>query len=155
MQKTNVHAPEGQPCIFITREFDLPVALLFKAHAQAQLLAQWMGTNVIKLENKKHGSFQFETEHNGNVVFSAHGTIHDVVENKKIVRTFEMHNSDVGVQLEYLDFEELGKEKSKLSIQINFKSMEHRAAQLKRPFAYGLNSAHQRLQEIGNQLETN
>jgi lipid II:glycine glycyltransferase (peptidoglycan interpeptide bridge formation enzyme) len=27
-----------------------------------------MGTKVIKLENKNHGSYQFETSYNGNIV---------------------------------------------------------------------------------------
>ena len=38
--KTQVKAGEGQQDILITRDFDLPVELLFKAYTVAELLAQ-------------------------------------------------------------------------------------------------------------------
>jgi len=52
-QKTKVHAEEGKQELVITREFDLPVELLFKAYAEADIIEQWMGTKVLKLESKK------------------------------------------------------------------------------------------------------
>lgn len=72
-QKTIVTAEEGKQELIITREFDLPLELLFKAYQDPELVEQWMGTKVLKLENKKHGSYQFETSHQGNVVFRANG----------------------------------------------------------------------------------
>ena len=147
-QKTKIEALEGKQEVMITREFNLPVALLFKAYTEAQFVAQWMGTQVLKLENKTHGSYEFETSYNGNVVFKANGTIHEVTANKSIIRTFEMENMPIGVQLEFLTFEELSKETSKLTIQIIYKSEKHRAAQMKLPFAYGLNMAHDKLETL-------
>ncbi|MCB9250843.1 MAG: SRPBCC domain-containing protein [Flavobacteriales bacterium] len=148
VQKTKIKAEEGKQELIITREFDLPLDLLFKAYTEAELIEQWMGTKVIKLENKNHGSYQFETSYNGNVVFKANGTIHEVLHNKKITRTFEIENMPIGVQLEFLEFEKLTENTSKLTIQIIYKSEKHRAEQLKLPFANGLNMAHNRLQEI-------
>jgi uncharacterized protein YndB with AHSA1/START domain len=147
-QKTKIKIEDGKQELVITREFDLPVALLFKAYTEVELLEQWMGTKVIKLENKNHGSFQIETSYNGNVVFKANGTIHEIVPNQKIIRTFEMENMRVGVQLEFLEFEKLTENTSKLTMQVIYKSERHRAEQLKLPFAYGLNMVHNRLQEI-------
>lgn len=149
-QKTKITAEAGKQELVITREFDLPIDLLFKAYTEPELVAQWMGTKVVKLENKNHGSYQFETSHNGNVVFKANGTIHKFVADQKIIRTFEMENMPIGVQLEFLDFEKLTDSTSKLTMQIIYKSEEHRAEQLKLPFAYGINMAHDRLQEILN-----
>jgi len=149
-QKTKINAEEGKQELTITREFDLPLELLFKAYTEPELVAQWMGTRVIKLENKNHGSYQFETLHNGNIAFKANGTIHKVIPNQNIVRTFEMENSPVGIGLEFLTFEQLTDSTSKLTMQIIYKSEKHRAEQLKLPFAYGLNMAHNRLQEILN-----
>ena len=60
-RKTKVNAEEGKQELMITREFDLPLELLFKAYAEAEIVEQWMGTKVLKLESKKHGSYQFET----------------------------------------------------------------------------------------------
>lgn len=146
--KTKIDAKEGKQELIITREFDLPIELLFRAYSEPELIEQWMSTKVIKLENKDHGSYQFETSHEGNVMFKANGTIHKVVPNQEIVRTFEMENMPIGVQLEFLNFEKLTNNKSKLTIQIIYKSEKHRAEQLKLPFEYGLNMAHEKLEEI-------
>ncbi|WDF62072.1 SRPBCC domain-containing protein [Flavobacterium sp. KACC 22758] len=153
-RKTKISAENGQQEILITREFDLPLELLFKAYVEPEIVEQWMGTKVLKLENKKHGSWQFETKDpNGNVVFSANGVIHDFVPNERITRTFEMDNANFAPQLEFLEFEKLTDETSKITIQTIYKSVEHRDYQLKLPFAQGLNMAHNRLQEIVNQLK--
>lgn len=152
-QKTKISVEDGKQEILITREFDLPLNLLFKAYHEPELIEQWMGTKVLKLENKKHGSYHFETSHNGNVVFSANGTIHDFVPNQKIIRTFEMENMPIGVQLEFLDFEKLTENTSKLNMLIIYKSVSHREQQLKMPFAYGINMAHNKLQEITEKLK--
>src|SRR3979411_2660876 len=98
-QKTKINAEDGKQDIMITREFDLPLELLFKAYAEPELIEQWMGTKVLKLESKKHGSYQFETtDAQGNVVFKANGVIHEFSPNRKITRTFEMDNASFGVQ---------------------------------------------------------
>jgi uncharacterized protein YndB with AHSA1/START domain len=49
-RKTKVDAEDGKQEITITREFDLPVELLFRAHAEPEIVEQWMGTKVLKLE---------------------------------------------------------------------------------------------------------
>ena len=146
--KTIVNAEEGKQEIIITREFDLPLELLFQAYEDPELLEQWMGTKVLKMENKKHGSYSFETSHNGNVVFRANGAIHEFIPNQKITRTFEMENTTFPVQLEFLEFEKLTSDTSKLTMHILFKSVEFRNQLLQMPFAKGINMAHNRLQEI-------
>ncbi len=152
-QKTKVHAEDGKQELVITREFDLPVELLFKAYAEADIVEQWMGTKVLKLESKKHGSYQFETsDANGNVVFKANGVIHEFIPNKKITRTFEMENAPFGVQLEINEFEKLTDSTSKIHIHTIYESVALRDQVLKLPFAYGINMAHNRLQEIVNKL---
>lgn len=153
-RKTQITAEDGKQDLIITREFDLPLELLFKAHVDPEIVAQWMGTKVLKLENKKHGGWHFETsDPSGNVVFSANGVIHDFVLNERITRTFEMDNVNFAPQLEFLEFEKLTSETSKLTMQIIYKSIEHREQQLKLPFAQGLNMAHNRLEEIVTKLK--
>lgn len=146
--KTKIKAEENTQELFITREFDLSLELLFKAYEDAEIVEQWMNTKVIKLENRKHGSWKFETSNDGQVVFSANGVILEFIQNEKITRTFEMENSPFPVQLEFLTFEEIGNDKSKLTIQQIFKSVEYRNQLLKMPFAKGLSMAHDRLQNI-------
>lgn len=151
--KTRIHAEEDKQELFIVREFDLPLELLFKAYEDAEIVEQWMGTKVIKLENHKYGLWRYETSHQGQVVFAANGVILEFVPNEKITRTFEMENSPFPVQLEFLSFEEISEEKSKITIQQIFKSVAFRNQLLEMPFAKGLNMAHDRLQKIVNQLK--
>jgi uncharacterized protein YndB with AHSA1/START domain len=153
-QKTKIHAEDGKQELTVTREFDLPLDLLFKAYVEPDIVEQWMGTKVLKLENKKHGSWQFETsDAQGNVVFRANGTIHEFVPNRKIVRTFEMENTPFDVQLEFFEFEKLTDGTSKLTMHIVFRSVAYRDQLLQMPFAQGINMAHDRLQEIVHQLK--
>ncbi|GAB3273672.1 hypothetical protein GCM10027347_46210 [Larkinella harenae] len=148
-RKTEIKAEDGKQDLVITRQFDLPLDLLFKAYVEPDLVAQWMGTKVLKLECKRHGSWQFETtDAAGNVVFQSNGVIHEFIPNLKITRTFEMENTPFPVQLEFLEFEALPDDTSKLTMHIVYKSVAHRDQMLKLPFAYGLNRAHNRLQEV-------
>ncbi len=152
-QKTKINAEDGKQELEITREFELPVELLFKAHAEPEIVEQWMGTKVLKLESKKHGSYQFRTtDAQGNVLFQSNGVIHEFIPNRKITRTFEMENTPFGVQLEVYEFEKLTDNTSKLNMHVIYESVQQRDQVLKMPFAKGINMAHDRLQEIVSYL---
>ncbi|HSZ31771.1 MAG TPA: SRPBCC domain-containing protein [Puia sp.] len=152
--KTKITAEEGSQELVISREFDLPLELLFRAYAESDIIEQVMGTKVLKLESKKHGSYQYETsDAKGNVVFRANGVIHEFDPNRKITKTFEMENTPFGVQLELYEFENLTDNTSKLNMRVIYESVAQRDQVLKLPFAQGLNMAHNRLQEIVNKLK--
>ena len=152
--KTKINAEDGKQDLVITREFDLPLELLFKAFSEPELIEQWMGTKVLKLESKKHGSWEFETKDNkGNVAFKAGGTIHEFIPDQKITRTFEMANTPYGVQLEITDFEKLTDDTSKINMHVIYESPAQRDEVLKLPFAQGINWAHNRLEEIVSKLK--
>jgi len=152
-QKTKINADAGKQDLTITREFDLPVELLFKAYVEPDLVAQWMGTKVLKLESRKHGSYEFETaDPKGNVMFRANGVIHEFSPDRKITRTFEMQNAPFGVQLEVLEFEQITSDTSRLRMHMIYESSSQRDQLLQLPFAYGLNMAHDRLQDIIGKL---
>lgn len=152
-RKTKIHAENGKQEIIITREFDLPLDLLFKAYVEPEIIEQWMGTKVVKLENKKHGSYQFVTTDPMGNKHGFNGTIHEFVPDQKITRTFEMESAHFGPQLEFLEFEKLTNETSKLTIHMIIRSVELRDQLLKLPFAQGINMAHNRLQEIVRKLK--
>lgn len=151
-QKTKILAEDGKQELVITREFELPLELLFKAYEEAEIVEQWMGTKVLKLENKKHGSYQFETTDPHGNKYGFNGVIHEFVPNEKITRTFEMENTPFPIQLEFLEFEKLTDNTSKLTMQIVYKSVDYRNQMLQLPFAQGINMAHNRLQNIVSKL---
>ena len=152
-RKTKINAEDGKQDLVITREFDLPLELLFKAYEDPEIVEQWMGTKVLKLENKKHGSYQFVTTDPKGNKHGFNGTIHEFSPNQKITRTFEMENTPFGVQLEFLEFENLTEETSKLTMHVVYKSATLRDQMLQLPFAQGINMAHNRIQEIVSKLK--
>lgn len=153
-QKTKIKAEDGKQELTITREFDLPLELLFKAYVEPDIVEQWMGTKVLKLENKQHGGYQFETTDPGGNKHRFNGVIHEFSPNQKITRTFEMENTPFGVQLEFLEFEKLTDDTSKLNMHVVYRSVALRDQLLKLPFAQGINMAHNRLQEVVNKLRS-
>ncbi|HLP39373.1 SRPBCC family protein [Lacibacter sp.] len=152
-RKTKIHAEDGKQEITITREFDLPVELLFKAYEEAGIVEQWMGTKVLKLESKKHGAYQFETTDPMGNKHAFNGTIHEFIPEKKIIRTFEMENTPFDTWLEYLEFEKLTDDTSKLTMHVIYRSVAQRDQLLQMPFAQGINMAHNRIQEILSKLK--
>ncbi len=152
-QKTKITAEDGKQELAISREFDLPLELLFKAYVEPELVEQWMGTKVLQLESKKHGSYQFETTDAQGNKYGFNGVIHEFVPNRKITRTFEMENTPFGVQLEFYEFEQLTDDTSKLNMHVIYESVAHRDQVLQLPFAQGINMAHNRIQDIVTKLK--
>lgn len=153
-QKTKVSAEDGKQDLLITREFDLPLELLFKAYEEPEIVEQWMTSKVVKLESKKFGSYLLEkTDDKGNLVFQANGVIHEFIPNQKITRTFEMANTPYGVQLEVYQFEKLNDDTSKLNMHVIYESVSQRDQVLQLPFLQGINWAHNRLQEVLSKLK--
>lgn len=151
--KTKVVAEDNKQEMLITREFDLPVELLFRAYADPEIVEQWMGTKVITLDNKDQGSYRFETtDPKGNVhVFC--GAVHSFSSNEKIVRTFEMAGKGLGVQLEFLEFAPVTADTSTLKMHIVFESVNHRDEMIRIGMDKGMNMAHNRLQDVASKLK--
>ena len=153
--KTVINAAENCQDLVIERNFQLPVHVLYKAFSEAHFVAQWMNTDVVKLHHQSHGSYEFVTTDPTGGIHRFSGTIHEIVQDQKIVRTFEMLGSNIGVTLEVLTFSALSDTHSQLQMHIIYQSVAHREAQLKMPFAWGLNMAHTRLEEIGTKILQN
>ena len=152
-RKTQINAADGKQEVTITREFELPRELLFKAYEDPEIVGQWMGTKVLKLESKKHGSYQFETTDPRGNKYSFNGVIHEFIPNQRIKRTFEMENMPFGVQLEILNFEKLTDDTCKLHMHVVYESLAQRDQVLKTGFAAGINMAHNRLEEFLKKLK--
>ncbi|NCI47881.1 SRPBCC domain-containing protein [Sediminibacterium soli] len=147
-QKTRIHAEDGKQELLITRDFALPLPLLFTAYTDPEIVAQWMGTRVLTLDNRVHGSWRFETTDPKGNKHGFNGVIHEFETNRKITRTFEMENTPFSPWIEYLEFESLDGDTSRLTMQPVYRSVEQRDRLLQLPFAQGIQMAHNRIQEI-------
>jgi hypothetical protein len=79
--------------------------------------------------------------------------IHEFNANQKITRTFEMENTKFGVHLEFLEFEKLTDDTSRLNMHMIFRSVAHRDQLLQIGMSQGMNMAHNRLQTVANKFK--
>ena len=152
--KTKVAAEDGKHDLLITREFDLPVELLFKAYVDPEIIVQWKTppnttAKILKSAMGKHGSYQMQiSDADGKVLAVTHGVIHDLIPGQKIIRTFQVEGAPMGVQLEVYDFEKLTDDTSKLNMHVIYETVAKRDMVLKSPASQNMDSSFNRLEEL-------
>ena len=133
--KTTIIAERGKQEFFITREFDAPRELVFKAFNEPELLLQWLGPCNLSMEIEKYdsrsgGSYRFIHADNSGRKYAFNGTIHEVLAPERMIRTFEFEGlPERGhVSLEFLTLEVLQGNRTKMQIHSVFKSVADRDA---------------------------
>jgi uncharacterized protein YndB with AHSA1/START domain len=149
--KTVVTAEPGKQDILITREFDAPRELVFKAYTDPNLISQWWGprgvtTIVDKLEAKKGGTWRFVHQAD-DAEYAFNGVFHDVVSPERIIQTFEFEPMAGHVLLETITIEDHGS-KTKLIAQSVFQSVEDRDGMLQSGMESGAAESNDRLDEL-------
>lgn len=147
--ETEIHVDPDVPLVRITREFDAPVAALFRAHAEPDLVARWMGPRGTSMEVtswdfRTAGSFRYvaDGEH------GFHGSYHEVRPDALIVQTFTYEGFPDGVALETLTFEDLGGGRSRLTTTSLVDSFEGRDAWVASDMEVGVREGHEKLDEL-------
>ncbi|HYI14011.1 MAG TPA: SRPBCC family protein, partial [Thermomicrobiales bacterium] len=111
MGKTQITAEPGTPFLQITREFDAPRELLFRAHTEPDLLVQWLGPRGVTMtvdhyEIRDGGTWRYiHADDEGNE-YGFHGVFHGQPSIDGIVQTFEFEGAPGHVMLEWMTFEE-------------------------------------------------
>ena len=156
MAKTQIIAEPGVPQIVITREFDAPRELLFRAHIDPELLVQWLGPRTLSmtidhLDARHGGTWRYiHRDADGNE-YAFHGVYHGTPSPERIVQTFEFEGAPGHVSLETLTFEERGG-RTLLRQNAVFQSVEDRDAQIQSGMEEGVNDSTERLDELVAQL---
>ena len=135
--KTTITAEPGKQEILITREFDAPRELVFKAFTDPKLYVQWLGPRRLtmrleKFEPKTGGAYRYiHRDQDGNE-YAFHGVYHEVLAPERIIDTFEFEGlPEKGhVALETARFEQLPGQRTKLSSQSVFQSVADRDGML-------------------------
>ena len=154
MGNTEIVAEPGQPQIVITREFDAPKELLFRAHTDPDLLVQWYGprdvpTTVERLEPRDGGIWRFISRTADGYTFDFHGVFHgDPSPEGGIVRTEEFSGAPGHVALEALAFEEIASGKTRVRSTSTYQSVKDRDAVIASGMESGLNESYERLDEL-------
>ncbi len=149
----SVSAPEGLPFIDFEREFDAPVAAVFQAHKEPDLVKQWMGprdyeTDIEIYDFRTGGRWRFVQRNQDGEEYAFNGVFHVVRENEFAIQTFEFEMFPEAVSIESLTFEDLGDGRSRVRGHATYPSLEARDGMVSGGMETGMNDGYQRLDDL-------
>jgi len=155
VHETKIHAEPGKQEILITREFDAPRELVFKAVTDPNLVSQWWGprylsTEVDKMDVRPGGQWRFIQRDAEGREYAFHGVYHEILAPERIIDTFEFEGlPETGhVTLETMKLEELPGGRTRLTTQSVYQSIADRDATLQSGMESGINDTYDRLAEL-------
>lgn len=153
--KTKVSAEPGKQEFSITREFDAPRELVFKAFTDPKLYVQWLGPRGMtmrleKFEPRAGGMWRYIHKDQQGNEYGFHGVNHEVLPPERLIDTFEFEGlPEKGhVSLETARFEELPGGRTKLTIQSVFQSVADRDGMVEAGMEKGITESFERLDEL-------
>jgi uncharacterized protein YndB with AHSA1/START domain len=153
MTTTKITAPPGLPVIEIEREFAAPRDLVYRAHTDPELLAQWLGPRRLSMTiehyDVRHGGTWRYVNHDaeGNE-YGFHGVFHgDPSPEAGIVQTFEFEGAPGHVSLDSLSLEERDG-RTLLRARSVHQTVEARDAMVEAGMEDGVNDGYDRLDEL-------
>ena len=152
MGKTQITAEPGVPFIDITREFDAPRDLIFRAHTDPELLTQWLGPRQYKMIVERYdvrdgGSWRYIHRDDAGNEHGFHGVFHGTPSPDSMVQTFEYEGAPGHVSLDSLKLEDRNG-RTVVRGRSVFQSVEDRDAMVQSGMEGGLNEGYDRLDEL-------
>jgi uncharacterized protein YndB with AHSA1/START domain len=159
MARTRIDARPGLPFIDMTREFAAPRELVYRAHTDPDLLAQWIGprrltTDVVRFDVHDGGTWRFVQRDADGSEYVFHGVFHGDPSPEGIVQTFEFEGAPGHVSLDTVTFEE---HDGRTTVRTNslFQSVEARDAMVNSGMGDGMSQGYDRLDELVEKLKAN
>jgi uncharacterized protein YndB with AHSA1/START domain len=148
-----IEAAPGQSYADISREFEAPVAAVFRAHADPELFRVWIGprsleTRITPWDFRTGGGYAYEqTDAEGNR-YGFRGVFHTVRENELLIQTFEYEGTPDEVSVDIMRFEELPGDRTRLVDHSVFPSVEVLEGMMSEGMEWGMNEGYQKLDEL-------
>jgi uncharacterized protein YndB with AHSA1/START domain len=148
-----ITALEGLPFIDIEREFDAPVAAVFNAHRDPELVKQWLGPDGYEMTIERwdfvpQGGYRYLHTNPEGESFAFNGVFHSVRENEFAIQTFEFEGYPDVVAIESVTFEDLGGGRSRLKIHSVYPDVASRDGMVASGMETGVLEGYARLDEI-------
>jgi uncharacterized protein YndB with AHSA1/START domain len=145
--------PEGLPFIDYEREFEFPVADVFRAHKEPDLIVQWLGPRGLKMEInhfdfRTGGSYSYVHTGPDGVAYEFSGVFHTVRDNEFAIQTFEFGGYPDVVSIESLTFEDLGNGRSRIRGHSVYPTLEARDGMAQSGMESGMTEGYERLDEL-------
>jgi uncharacterized protein YndB with AHSA1/START domain len=149
---TEISVDPEVPLVRIIREFDAPVAKVFRAHIDPDLVVQWLGPRDLEMridhfDCRTGGSYRY-LHVRGEDEFGFHGSFHEVRPSELIVQTFTFEGMPDGVALERMVFEDLGGGRTRLTSTSLVDSFADRDAFVASGMEHGVREGYERLDEL-------
>lgn len=147
-----VTAEPGVPFVDSVREVDAPVADVFRAYTDPDLVAQWLGPREMAMaisswDARIGGTWAYtHTAPDGNA-YGFRGVFHDVTPNQGIVQTFEYDGFPGHVSLDRVVFEDLGG-RTRIVNHTTFQTQEDRDGMMASGMEGGMAEGYERLEEL-------
>ncbi len=150
--ETDIVADPIVPLVRITRVFDAPPELVFRAHTDPELLVQWLGPRDLVMtvdhyDCRTGGSYRY-VHSRGDDHFGFYGCFHEVRANELIVQTFCFEGYPDSVALERLTLEDLGDGRTRLMATSLVDSFEGRDAFVASGMESGVRQGYERMDEL-------
>ncbi len=146
---------QGKQEVLVTHVFDAPQKLVFKTFTDPKHIPNWWGPKILitvvdKMEVKEGGIWRFIQRDPEGKEFAFHGVFHEVTPSERIIDTFEFEGlPEKGhVILETKRFEELPGNKTKLTMQSVFQSIEDRDGMVNSGMGSGLRESMERFEVL-------
>lgn len=148
-----ITAPEGLPFIDIEREFDAPVAAVFNAHRDPELVKRWLGPAGYEMAIDRwdfvpQGGYRYVHTDAAGEAYAFNGTFHTVRENEFAIQTFEYEGFPDVVAIESLSFEDLGGGRTRIRIHSTYPSVEARDGMVQSNMELGVREGYERLDAV-------
>jgi len=145
--------PGDLPYIDYEREFEFPLAEVFRAHKDPELVAQWLGPRRLKMEIDHYdfrtgGSYRYTHLDPDGTAYGFNGVFHTVRENEFAIQTFEFDGYPDVVSIEYLTFEDLGNGRSRIRGHSVYPTQEARDGMAQSGMEGGMTEGYERLDEL-------
>jgi uncharacterized protein YndB with AHSA1/START domain len=152
MSKTEITAEPGMPQITITREFDAPRGLVFRAYTDPELLVRWLGPRdltmtVDRYDVRDGGRWRYRHADAQGNTYGFHGVFHGDPSPDAIVQTFEFEGAPGHVKLDTTTLEERGGATLVRTVSA-FTSTEDRDAMIASDMERGVRDSDERLEEL-------
>ncbi len=152
MSETKIQAPAGVPFIDVSREFDAPRDLIFRAFTEPDLLVQWLGPAKYEMVIEEYdvragGSWRYVHRDDAGNEYRFHGVFHGEPSPEGFVQTFEFEGAPGHVSLDKLVLEERAG-KTVVHTHSVFQSVEARDAMIEHGMAEGMNEGFDRLDAL-------
>jgi len=151
---TVITAEPGKQELFITREFDAPRELVFKAHTDPQLYVQWLGPRGYEMvleafEPYSGGRYRYIHKDQDGNEYGFHGVFHEISE-ELMIQTFEFEGlPDKGhVTLDTMRLEALPGDRTRITIQSVYQSVADRDGMIQSGMERGVNDGYERLDDL-------